>query len=156
MLGWKYLDLVSKDERELSSPITDFPFNLQEMTDGGRVPWRPPAHLLRQVTVPWHSPASILPKRKWPKGEILHFLDEVIFCYIDILSWCSSHVWLFATSWASPPGFSVHGIFQVRILEWIAFPSPGDLLDPRIEPESPMSASRCFTTEPPEKPYIDV
>ena len=52
MLGWKYLDLVSKDERELSSPITDFPFNLQETTDGGRVPQRPPAHLLRQVTVP--------------------------------------------------------------------------------------------------------
>lgn len=52
MLGWKYLDLVSKDERELSSPITDFPFNLREMTDGGRVPRRPPAHLLRQVTVP--------------------------------------------------------------------------------------------------------
>ena len=52
MLGWKYLDLVSKDERELSSPITDFPFNLREMTDGGWVPRRPPAHLLRQVTVP--------------------------------------------------------------------------------------------------------
>ena len=50
MLGWKYLDLVSKDERELSSPITDLPFNLQEMTGGGRVPRRPPAHLLRQVT----------------------------------------------------------------------------------------------------------
>ena len=55
----------------------------------------------------------------------------------------------------SPPGFSVHGIFQARILEWIAFSSPGDLLDPRIEPESPVSASRYFTAEPPEKPFID-
>ena len=26
----------------------------------------------------------------------------------------------------SPPGFSVHGISQARILEWVAIPSPGD------------------------------
>ena len=36
----------------------------------------------------------------------------------------------------SLPGFSVHGIFQTRILEWIAIPSPGDLPDPGIEPRS--------------------
>ena len=34
----------------------------------------------------------------------------------------------------SPPGSSVHGISQARILEWVAFPSPGDLPDPGIEP----------------------
>ena len=27
----------------------------------------------------------------------------------------------------SPPGSSVHGIFQARTLEWLPFPSPGDL-----------------------------
>ena len=32
----------------------------------------------------------------------------------------------------SPPGFSVHGISQARILEWLPFPSPGDLPDPGI------------------------
>ena len=33
-----------------------------------------------------------------------------------------SHVWFFATSWNeySPPGLYVYGIFQVRILEWVA------------------------------------
>ena len=31
----------------------------------------------------------------------------------------------------SPPGFSVHGILQARMLEWV-FPSPGDLPDPGI------------------------
>ena len=41
---------------------------------------------------------------------------------------CSSvraccHVWLLATSWTSPPGSSVHGIFQARTLEWVAIPS---------------------------------
>ena len=35
-----------------------------------------------------------------------------------------------------PPGSSVHGISQARILEWVAFPSPGDLPDPGTEPES--------------------
>ena len=37
----------------------------------------------------------------------------------------------------SLPGSSVHGILQVRILEWIAFLSPGDLPDPGIEHKSP-------------------
>ena len=37
----------------------------------------------------------------------------------------------------SPPGSSVHGLLQVRILEWAALPSPGDLLGPGIELRSP-------------------
>ena len=37
----------------------------------------------------------------------------------------------------SLPGSSVHGIFQARILEWVAISSPGDLPDPGIEPRSP-------------------
>ena len=32
---------------------------------------------------------------------------------------------------------SVHGILQAKILEWVAFLSPGDLLDPEIKPRSP-------------------
>ena len=38
----------------------------------------------------------------------------------------------------SLPGSSVHGIFQARILEWVAFPSPGDLPNPGTEPRSPV------------------
>ena len=34
----------------------------------------------------------------------------------------------------SPPGSSVHGIFQARILGWVAIPPPGDLPNPGIEP----------------------
>ena len=34
-------------------------------------------------------------------------------------------------------GSSVHGILQARILEWVAFPSAGDLPDPGIKPGSP-------------------
>ena len=35
----------------------------------------------------------------------------------------------------SPPGSSVHGILQVRILEWVAMPSPGDLLTQGSNPD---------------------
>ena len=40
---------------------------------------------------------------------------------------------------SSPPGSSVHGIFQARVLEWVVrrFPSPGDIPDPGMEPRSP-------------------
>ena len=40
----------------------------------------------------------------------------------------------------SPQGSSVRGILQARILEWAAFPSPGDLPNPGIEPRSPALA----------------
>ena len=54
----------------------------------------------------------------------------------------------------SPPGSSVHGISQARILEWVAVPFSRDLLDTGMETVSPESlalAGRFFTTEPPGK-----
>ena len=48
----------------------------------------------------------------------------------------------------SPPG-SLVGVLQVRILEWLPFPPPGDLFDPEIEPippRSPALAGGFFTT----------
>ena len=55
----------------------------------------------------------------------------------------------------SPPGSSVHGILQARILEWVAMPSSRHLPNPGIEPTSlasPELTSRFSTTEPPGKP----
>ena len=37
----------------------------------------------------------------------------------------------------SLPGSSVHGIFQARILEWVAISFSEDLPDPGIEPRPP-------------------
>ena len=51
---------------------------------------------------------------------------------------------------------SIHGIFQARIREWVAFPTPGDLPDPGIELESPVLAGRFFTTEPQGKTQIKI
>ena len=36
----------------------------------------------------------------------------------------------------SPVGSPVHGIFQARILEWVAMPSSRGSFDPGIEPTS--------------------
>ena len=38
----------------------------------------------------------------------------------------------------SLPGGFVHGIFQERILDWVAISSSGDFPDPEIEPEISM------------------
>ena len=59
----------------------------------------------------------------------------------------------------SLPGSSVHGVLQARILEWLPFPSPGDLLNPGIKPvslASPALAGGFFTTEPPGKPIFNI
>ena len=55
----------------------------------------------------------------------------------------------------SLPGSSVHEILQARILEWLPFPSPGDLSNPGIKPmslASPALAGRFFTAVPSEWP----
>ena len=51
----------------------------------------------------------------------------------------------------SPPGSSVHGILQERILEWVPFCSSGDLLDPGIEPRSPALEADSLLFESPGK-----
>ena len=61
-----------------------------------------------------------------------------------------SYIWLFTTLWTySPAGSSVHGILQVKILEWIAMPSFRGLPHPGIEPTflaSPVLAGKFFST----------
>ena len=52
----------------------------------------------------------------------------------------------------SPPGCSVHGILQARILEWVAFPSPRDCYNPGIEPRSLALQADFLLSEPAEKP----
>ena len=39
----------------------------------------------------------------------------------------------------SPPGSSIHGLLQTRILEWVAIPSCRDLPNPGMETASPVT-----------------
>ena len=52
----------------------------------------------------------------------------------------------------SPPGPSVHGIFQEILWSGSPFPIPGDLLNTEIKPASPALAVGFFTIAPPGKP----
>ena len=97
-------------------------------------------------------------KRKW---MFLHSLctSALNYCLRAVLCMCDNGVnrKLCAQSCLtlcdpmdySPPGSSVDGIFQAKILEWLTLPSPGDLPDPGVELESlwsPALTGRFFTT----------
>ena len=51
----------------------------------------------------------------------------------------------------SLPGSSVHGIFQARVLEWVAIFFSRNLPNPGIEPGSPVLQTEALVSEPPEK-----
>ena len=56
-----------------------------------------------------------------------------------------------------PPGSSVHGIFQARVLEWVAIPIPEDLPDQGIRPTSLASLAlvgSVSSTAPSGKPNV--
>ena len=62
---------------------------------------------------------------KYQKKEIVLVTPKLSGIKTYIHSCClvaEFHVLLSATPWTRPPGSSVHGIFQPRILEWIAIP----------------------------------
>ena len=53
----------------------------------------------------------------------------------------------------SPPGLSVHGILQAKILEWVDVPFSRGSSQPRgIEPRSPALQADFLQSEPPGKP----
>ena len=72
----------------------------------------------------------------------------------QFFSFVLSHVRLCHLMDCSPPNFSVHGILQARILEWVAMPSSRRSSQPRDRTH--ISYSSCisrqfFTTELPER-----
>ena len=48
----------------------------------------------------------------------------------------------------NPIDYTVHGILQARILEWVAFPFSRDLLNPGTEPRSPALRADSLPAEP--------
>ena len=47
---------------------------------------------------------------------------------------------------SDPIGYTVHGILQARILEWVALPFSRGSFHPGIEPRSPSIAGGFFTS----------
>ena len=55
-----------------------------------------------------------------------------------------SHIWLCDPVDCSPPGSSVHGILQARILEWVAISFSRGSSWPRDQTQVSCIAGRCF------------
>ena len=89
-------------------------------------------------------------------GWILN--PPLLFNVHNLLKWKESEVAQSCPILCNPmdcslPGSSVPGIFQARVLEWVKFPSPGDLPNPGIEPRSPALQADALPSEPPGKNY---
>ena len=70
--------------------------------------------------------------------KLLH-LAFFIFVYIhftDIRVWKKVKVAHLCPILGNPMDYTVHGILQARILEWLLFPSPGESSQPEIKPRS--------------------
>ena len=85
--------------------------------------------------------------------SFLNHLHDFYCCVCSVTQLCPT---LFDLMDCNPPGSSVLGILQARMLEnGLPFPPPGDLPNPGIETVSPVSpalAGRFFTPEPLVKP----
>ena len=89
------------------------------------------------------------------KYYILIFIFESVYLLM-ILGKCIVLSYSGVSELFAPPmnysllGYSVHGIFQARILNWVAITFSRDIPDPEIKPtypESPALAGGCFTAE---------
>ena len=84
-------------------------------------------------------------------------INRVIFTFSNVAYMCSVTQWyptLCGPMDYSPPGFSVHGIFQARILEWVAIPFSRGSLNPDIKPRSTILQADSLPFEPPGKPNM--
>ena len=52
----------------------------------------------------------------------------------------------------SPPGSSVHGILQAKIVEWVAMPSSRGTFQPKDQAQSTALQVDSLLSEPPGKP----
>ena len=64
----------------------------------------------------------------------------------QLLNWIELKVTQSCPTLWDPIDYTVHGILQARILEWV-FPSPGDLPNPGIKPRSPALQADSLPTE---------
>ena len=89
--------------------------------------WGSSAHLIVFLPQSWKKLPSLRLSTRWSSWFALH------------AKLLQSRPTLCNPVDRSPPGPSVYEILQARILEWVAMPSPGNLSNPGIEPESYIS-----------------
>ena len=88
------------------------------------------------------------------KGTKTEWLSKVYVMSSWLTGWWQGFSLSLQLTDCSLPGCSVQGILQVRILEWVAFPSPVALPDPGMEPTFPAVQVDSLLSEPPGKPNV--
>ena len=109
------------------------------------------SHSLSNGWVSWN------PIHRDPTGKLHHhhILLMPLTCAVCACVLCRFSPTLCDPMDCSPPGFSVHGILQVRMLEWVAISFSRGSSPPRDQTSGSCGsciAGRFFTTEPPGKP----
>ena len=82
---------------------------------------------------------------------VIFVFDPLVLCVCSVTQLCLS---LCKPMDCSTPGSSVHGIFQTRILEWVAISYSRESSPIGTEPTSlvsPVLACELFATVPPEQ-----
>ena len=148
-LGWE-----DPLEKEMATSCLGNPM------DGGA--WQTTVHGVTKSPTYWASSLSLFHfKRTWTTFKSKHNIHDwhsCLLCVCVCVCVCSHSIMSESSATPfSPPGFSVHGTFLARILEWVAtFSSKGSSW-PRDRIR--ISVGSCidrwfFNTEPPEKIHI--
>ena len=115
-----------------------------------KIPWR--RSLANHSTIlGWRTPWTEEPGSYSPWG--CKELDTAELLGMKVKVKLISHVWLFVNPWTVAHQVPLSMGFS-RQENWsgLPFPSPGDLSDPGIEPQSPALQEDALTSEPPGKP----
>ena len=87
--------------------------------------------------------------RGWGKIKRLSSFKHSVCAYVCVWVWVpQSCLTLCHPMESSRPGFSVHGILQARILEWVDIPFSRGSSDPGIEPRSSALQADSLLSEP--------
>ena len=134
-------------------PMDSMEFSRQEYWSGYT---RLPSEDLPHPEIESRSPAlqmDSLPSDP-PRKPSIYTYEYMYYIYICLLLLSHfSYLWLFVTLWTCiPPGSSVHGILQARILVWVAMPSSRGPSNPGIKPRSPALQVDSLPAEPQGKP----
>ena len=102
----------------------------------------------------FHNPASQTGRLEEKKQTVWESLRKILIHVHELSSVdiCRESESRSVVSNSDSIDYTVHGILQARILEWVAFPSPGDLPNPGIEPRCPALKADSLPAEPQGKP----
>ena len=97
------------------------------------------------------GPQKIHPPRTCGCDPVCYKVFPNVICAVVLCSVVQSRPTLCDPMECSPPGSSVHGTFQVRILEWVAISfSRGILPNPGMDPISPAMQADSFPLSHPK------